>query len=853
MNTFSRRILFVFATIGLLSACSKEDKPSDSGSKTVRVTGVTLNLPSAAILEGETLTLTATVAPQDATNKKVSWASSNSAVATVQEGTVSAVKAGSATITVTTEDGGFKAECAVTVNARVVPSVTVGSEKISAISAVLKGKANFEGSTVPADLKVGFQYSASADLQSAKTVEATDADADYNYSAGITGLEPSAKYYFRSFVHKGGQDAYGEIMEFTTGALSSLLETMDAGSIEETSAVLNAKLDLTDVQYTNVEYGFYWGTSADTQSTSLEGGAVSESRFSASLTGLTNKTQYWYKAYLSVDGRSFLGEVKSFSTSSVAVQSVSLDKTEYSFDAIGGTLSLTATVLPEDASDKGISWASDNTAVATVDDNGLVTAVGNGKANITVTTADQGKTASCAITVAQKVSGISLDKSEYAFDAIGESITLSATVLPDNAANKNVEWSSDNTAVATVDNAGKVTAVGAGSANITVTTADQGKTASCTITVAQKVTGISLDKSEYTFDTIGETITLVAGILPENAANKNVSWSSDNTSVATVDNNGKVKAIGNGKANITVTTADQGKTASCAITVAQKVTGVSLDRTSATILEGENIVLTPTVAPANAANKNVVWTTSDAGVATVSGGTVTGVSAGSATITATTSDGGFTAQCSVTVTAYMPVLDATVAEVIAAGGGKFRVKGAVIAKADKGFIINDGGDRNLYVFYDDAAIESGVVVGASVSVEGTHSVSGGVVQLREPSSSVLGEPIAPKAQEPVLVGDYAIDTYRSSHSALIKVIGDYSVEAGAHTLTFSATSKGQLVPGSVTGTLTPGTRYAVSGYFVGSNGTTFSILPVTAEVSNERIFGNVTIENYEFDGDDYAW
>lgn len=685
MNTFVKRVLFVFAAIGVLSACSKEEKSSGSDSKTIRVTGVTLSVPSADIYEGETLELVATVAPQDASNKKVSWASSNNAVATVQDGLVSAVKAGNATISVTTADGGFKAECAVTVKAKFVPSVTVGSEKISALSAVLKGKANLEEATAPADLKLGFQYSVSADLQNAKTVESSDADAAYNYSAGITGLEPAAKYYFRSFVHKNGQDSYGEIMELTTRALSSLLETKDAGSIEETSAVLNAKLDLTDVQYTNVEYGFYWGTSAESQTTSLEGGTISGNQYSASLTGLTFKTQYWYKAYLTIDGKSFHGEVKSFSTSMTAVQSVSLDKTE------------------------------------------------------------------------------------HAFDTIGESITLTATVLPENAANKNVEWSSDNTAVATVDNAGKVT------------------------------------------------------------------------------------AVGNGNANITATTVDQGKTASCAITVAQKVTGISLDRSNATILEGENTVLTATIVPANAVNKSVVWTTSNSGVATVSNGTVTGVSAGNATITATSADGGFTAECAVTVTAYMPVLDATIAEVIAADGGKFRVKGAVIAKADKGIIINDGGDQNLYIFYGNAAIESGVVVGATVSVEGTHSVYGGVVELRDPSSSVIGETITPKAQEPRLIGDYAIDAYKSSHSELIKVIGDYTVEAGAHTLTFSATSKGQLVPGSVTAALSSGTRYAVTGYFVGSNGTTFSILPVNAEVSNERILGNTTIEEYEFDGENYAW
>lgn len=101
-------------------------------------------------------------------------------------------------------------------DAKLASSVTVGASHISAISAVLAGKANL-GSTVATDLKVGFQYSKSAGIlpSNSTTVEASDADADYNYTTSITWLDPATTYYYRSFVRQNGQDTYGETKEFT--------------------------------------------------------------------------------------------------------------------------------------------------------------------------------------------------------------------------------------------------------------------------------------------------------------------------------------------------------------------------------------------------------------------------------------------------------------------------------------------------------------------------------------------------------------------------------------------------------------------------------------------------------------
>ncbi len=167
----------------------------------------------------------------------------------------------------------------------------------------------------------------------------------------------------------------------------------------------------------------------------------------------------------------------------IHVTSVSLDKTSLELTE-GKTAQLTATVKPDNATNKNVTWTSNNTDVATVV-GGTVTAVAPGTATITVTTEDGSKTATCAVTVTAApvpVTGVSLNKDSLAL-GVGDSETLTATVAPANAANQNVTWASSDTSVATVDAAGKVTAVGAGTATITVTTVDGGKTVACTVTV----------------------------------------------------------------------------------------------------------------------------------------------------------------------------------------------------------------------------------------------------------------------------------------------------------------------------------------------------------------------------------
>ena len=164
------------------------------------------------------------------------------------------------------------------------------------------------------------------------------------------------------------------------------------------------------------------------------------------------------------------------------------------------------------------------------------------------------------------------------------------------------------------------------------------------------VSNIELNVSSLDL-TEGDEVTLTATITPENAANKSVSWNSSDNTVATVSN-GKVTAVKAGKATITVTSKDGSKTATCEVIVKARiypVESVSLDKTSVELTEGDDITLAATVAPANATNKNVTWSSSDESVATVVDGKVAAIKAGTATIIVTTEDGSKTATCEVIV------------------------------------------------------------------------------------------------------------------------------------------------------------------------------------------------------------
>ena len=319
------------------------------------------------------------------------------------------------------------------------------------------------------------------------------------------------------------------------------------------------------------------------------------------------------------------------------------------------TATLTTTILPATTTNKAVTWKSDNETIATVDANGVVTAIAVGEANITATTTDgTNLSATCKVTVEQTfASSISLDKTSISLKAT-ESETLKATILPATTTNQAVTWKSDNEAIATVDANGVVTAHEVGVATITATTTDgTNLSASCTVNVIHtQASSITLNMTEVSLKAL-ETAELSVEILPATTTNKVVTWKSDNEAIAKVDTNGIVTAIAVGETTITATTTDGSNlSASCKVTVIPTLaSSITLDKTEVSFKANETVTLTPTILPATTTNTVVVWTTTDEKVAIVDAeGVVTAIGVGEATITATTTDGSnLSASCAVTV------------------------------------------------------------------------------------------------------------------------------------------------------------------------------------------------------------
>ncbi len=332
----------------------------------------------------------------------------------------------------------------------------------------------------------------------------------------------------------------------------------------------------------------------------------------------------------------------------VAVDSVTLEPSSLTL-MVGGEATLTATVLPVNATNKAITWQSTNPQVAVVDNTGRVSAISEGTTSIKVTTADGGLFAVCSVDVGRvSVTGITVRPLHLPMKK-GEKALLVPTITPADASNKSVLWFSSNTDVATVNASGLVTAVDSGSASISVITVDGNFTASSSVTVIVPVTFVRLDKTALNLNR-GQSATLHATVLPENATNQDVTWESDNPVVATVNSQGRVEAIAEGEAEISVVTSEGGQTATCVVTVRVAVEGVLLEPAEATISVGESFSLVGSVVPLDATEQGITWSSTVDSVATVNqSGTVFAQSPGDTVIYAVTVEGAFSANAQVSV------------------------------------------------------------------------------------------------------------------------------------------------------------------------------------------------------------
>ena len=306
-----------------------------------------------------------------------------------------------------------------------------------------------------------------------------------------------------------------------------------------------------------------------------------------------NRTTYWASMTASELYNSGNNVTVTFGAKPDFATGISLNKTSTRI-LRGSTETLTATVTPNNTTDKTVTWTSSDPSVASVSSSGVVTANKVGTATITATTNDgTNLSASCTVEVYwNAVTGISVTPATATI-LVGGTTTLTATVTPDSASNKSVTWTSSNTAVATVNDSGVVTGVSVGNATITATTVEGGYSASATITVDPvRVTGVTLNESDIKLIIDGSNYgsrQLTATVSPSNATNKNISWYSTDTNVATVTD-GLVRAVGKGTADIIVTTEDGSYTATCHVRVGIKhtITTSAINTNSSTFTSFSN-------------------------------------------------------------------------------------------------------------------------------------------------------------------------------------------------------------------------------------------------------------------------
>ncbi len=342
------------------------------------------------------------------------------------------------------------------------------------------------------------------------------------------------------------------------------------------------------------------------------------------------------------------------------IDKVTLDKTSVKANA-GDTILLKASYSPIDyikPGDKILTWSTNNDAVVKVsadkNNNEIpdVVAVGPGKATITVTTTS-GKSATCSVEVIQLPTSVTFPDKTISMN-VGDSVTLSTQLAPLNVTDRSLTFTSADDNYLTVDNKGVATAIAVGDSGRTTVIVrvetSNGKYATLAVVITQRVNDMTLNYSEKRIAK-GTTFALVPRISPANAYSKGVTFTSSNTKVATVTSNGVVRAVNGGVALITCTSNDTGLTRYCLVTVVEKASSVTLNKTSYVLGVGKTYTLKATVASNFATNPSVTWKTSNKKIATVTQkGVIKGIAPGYVTITAVSKDGsGAMATCRVRV------------------------------------------------------------------------------------------------------------------------------------------------------------------------------------------------------------
>ena len=587
------------------------------------VSGITLSQSSVSIKVGGLVKIDASVLPESATNKAIVWTIANPEIASVDEnGLVTGLALGTTNLTATAaDDGGASAICVVNVIPTPAESITIDTPERTSF-------------------KVGesIQLSASVLPENATDKTVTWTSSDSNIIAINSNGVATAMSVGEAIIT--ATNSAGQTSTITLTVIPTLAESL---SVYPQSITLkigeSGNVAVTIAPSTTTTKSISYRSANETVATVDDNGMI---------TGVgLGETDVIVST---LDGSSLSASVK-VNVIPTPAESVSIEYDGPTSLHIGHTAQLSAIVLPEDATDKSVTWQVQSAEVLSVSPEGLLKAVGLGEAWVSATTSN-GKSAYMTFNVIPTpVSSIVLNPDAVSLKAT-ETVTLAATVTPENGTNKTIAWASSDNAVASVDINGNVTANSVGEAIVTATSTDGSNVVAecCVAVVPTPIEGITIEVNGSTTLKALQTVQLTAIITPETTTDKSVSWSSSNSEIASVDENGLVTAKQVGTA--TISAKSGAKEATLSITVISTLAeAIALNRTTAALKVSGTIQLSASFTPETTTDKTVTWISSNEDIATVnSEGLVTAHALGECEITATTADGSKkSASCHITV------------------------------------------------------------------------------------------------------------------------------------------------------------------------------------------------------------
>lgn len=525
-----------------------------------------------------------TIGPDDATNKAVTWTSSDDEIATVdQNGIVHAHKEGRVMIRITSQDNGVFAECAITV-LQPVRAISIPSSKT---------------------VKVGMQFTLTATISPGnatnKAVKWTSSDSSV---ASVQNGRVTARKVGTAIITATAQDT------------SSGITLSSACLVTVKASVSSVKLNKKSIQINKGQT--YSKLKATVKPSNAYDTSVTYISSNSSVVKVLNKSTGVIRG---MKGGTATITVMTNEGGKIAICTVKVIEKVSSIKITnatryinkGSSRKLGKIVREKSATNKKVKWTTSNSNILRVTQSGRVRAVNYGSATITVKAKDgSGKSASVTMRVIRPVRRITLNRKK-ATVLVGQTLQLDATIHPSNASIKSVKWTSSNKAVATVDFNGVVTGQSPGTCYITATSRDGNRVkATCKLTVKAGVEASEVIINSRTITLIpGQTRTLQARIKPMNST-EYVRWVSGDTSIATVSKDGTVTAVGQGETEVYAISAYSGVETSCTVIVlAMNASSIRLEQYDSYELD------------VHGATGSIKWYTNDARVATVSNGKVT--------------------------------------------------------------------------------------------------------------------------------------------------------------------------------------------------------------------------------------